>query len=119
MELYTSYFGHMLSIRASVVCISIARSQPRGVSLLQLPELAPTYNMLMRYRTDGDWGAYKRDYAEHVLSRLKPEEVVQTIMKLSGGRSAALLCWERKGANCHRHLVADWLYKAGYHVKEL
>lgn len=31
----------------------------------------------------------------------------------------ALVCYEKSGDFCHRHIVADWLNQAGYDVKEL
>jgi uncharacterized protein (DUF488 family) len=30
-----------------------------------------------------------------------------------------LLCYEKSGDFCHRHLVAEWLRRYGYEVKEL
>ena len=47
-----------------------------------------------------------------------PETIMQEITRLSGGKDAAILCFERDPAQYHRSLVARWLRKAGYEIAE-
>ena len=35
-----------------------------------------------------------------------------------GCEAVALLCYEKDAAECHRHVVADWMTKAGIEVVE-
>lgn len=63
--------------------------------------------------------SYIQMYNGQVLARLNPGGVVKMIEQLSGGRDCALLCYEKPGDFCHRHLIADWLNKSlGIGVEE-
>lgn len=53
-----------------------------------------------------------------MLRYLSQEKVVADLEKLSGGKDIALICYEKSGSFCHRHVVARWLGKAGFVVKE-
>ena len=37
---------------------------------------------------------------------------------MAGTEDIALVCYEKPGDFCHRHLVADWLNEAGYQCEE-
>lgn len=56
---------------------------------------------------------YEYLYREQTLSRLNPAEVA---MILEG---KTLLCYEKTGDFCHRHIVAKWLKEAGFGCEEL
>lgn len=57
-------------------------------------------------------------YGTDVLNRLSQQEVFAQLSELSGGKDVALIYYEDRGNNCYRHLVAEWLGKAGVIVKE-
>ena len=62
---------------------------------------------------------YIERYNRLVLGTLRVENVVRDIERLSGGRDAALLCYEKPGDFCHRHLLAKWITEeSGVEVKE-
>ena len=42
---------------------------------------------------------------------LDAQRVYEDLERLSNGRDCVLLCYEKSGDFCHRHLVADWLNK--------
>jgi uncharacterized protein (DUF488 family) len=71
------------------------------------PELAPTPEILDRYRDDADWAAYKARFLP--LLRVRgAEEVGREI--LARYRAPCLLCAESTAEHCHRRLVAEyWL----------
>ncbi len=56
---------------------------------------------------------YEYLYREQTLSKLNPAEVA---MILEG---KTLLCFEKTGDFCHRHIVAKWLREAGFECEEL
>lgn len=118
MNLYTTYFSRVRALPETIVPISIALWPPQGWNYPCIAFLAPPRSLLTKYRADNDWNAYVDKYQSSVLDKYKPEAVVQHIMELTGGKDAALVCYERPEKDCHRHLVADWLQKAGYHIKE-
>ena len=110
--LYTSYFANIRNLPASIERISIAhwppRWQKRDVSL-EYRKLAPPSDVLEKYKRDGDEEYYIREFQRCVLGRLNPGEVVRELHALTDKPHIALLCYEKPGKFCHRHLVAEWL----------
>lgn len=54
---------------------------------------------------------YTEMYKRNVLSQHYPSSIVEKIRRLSQGKDCALLCYEKPGEFCHRHILADWLNK--------
>lgn len=76
-----------------------------GMGYVHLPVLAPTKEMLDRYKKDnGGWEAYEQQFIQLMRQR-KIEDTVER-GTLSGG---CLLCSEDKPHHCHRRLVAEYL----------
>ena len=96
------------------MAISVARYSPRWYQGPQLLAVAPTSFMLSGACSHEE---YLRKYDE-ILSRLNPKHVVDAIVTMSRGRDVALCCYEKPGDFCHRHLLAEWLNKNGFEVKE-
>ncbi|MBS3782850.1 MAG: DUF488 domain-containing protein [Anaerolineae bacterium] len=69
------------------------------------PELAPTPEILDRYRDDGDWAAYETRFLP-LLERRTAEQVGRKI--LARYRAPCLLCAESTAEHCHRRLVAEY-----------
>ena len=70
-----------------------------------LKDLAPTQEMLDRYKKGGeDWATYEQEF----LSLMRERRIEKTISKevVDG---ACLLCSEDKPHHCHRRLVAEYL----------
>jgi uncharacterized protein (DUF488 family) len=76
-----------------------------GMDYLHLPALAPTQEMLDRYKKDGgDWQDYERQF----LDLMRERRVDETIPK-EAIADGCLLCSEDKPHHCHRRLVAEYL----------
>lgn len=115
MKIYTSYFGNMRAFaKKGIVAISIARYSPRWYRGVRYTEVAPTSYMLSDSCSHEE---YLREYDE-ILYNLNADEVVNKIKVLSQGKDVALCCYEKPEDFCHRHLLAEWLTKNGYEVKE-
>ncbi len=76
-----------------------------GMDYVHLPTLAPTQEMLDRYKKHhGDWKSYELQFLELMRQRrvekTTPREVIA---------DACLLCSEDKPHHCHRRLVAEYL----------
>lgn len=84
--------------------VSIARRAPDGFSGREYKKLAPKLWFFKKYKEDGDKEFYIDRYREEVLAFLDPHRVVEEL-----GSDAVLLCWEKPGKFCHRHIVADWI----------
>lgn len=76
-----------------------------GIEYVHVLELAPTQELLGRYRNEGrDWPAYERDFLELIANR-KVEQSLPTEL-FDGG---CLLCSEDQPHHCHRRLIAEYL----------
>ena len=120
--IYTSYFGNLRRIEK--VCpnlfpVSIALYPPNWFRGARYRKLAPTADILREWKEKHDVERYTKRFCDEVTSHLNRDEVIKDLMKLSNGHDAALLCYERPGEFCHRHIVAQWLNRGGYKCEEL
>lgn len=97
----TSYFGKSLN---NPKAVSIAITSPPEFKGKHYKKLAPPFSLLIKYKKDGNALFYTKHYYSEVLNKLNPKQVFEDL-----GEDAVLLCWERSGTFCHRHLVAQWL----------
>lgn len=115
MKIVTSYFAKQRAFeKEGYVAISVSRYSPKWFRGPVLIDVAPTSFMLSGACNHEE---YLRKYDE-ILRKLNPKSVVDKIEFLSRGKDVALCCYEVPGDFCHRHLLADWLNKNGYEVKE-
>jgi hypothetical protein len=108
----TSYF---IKSAGHPKAISIAGRAPKIFKGREYKILAPKIWFFQKYKLDGDVQFYTEQYQAEVLDPLDPKEVLRDL-----GEDAVLLCWEKPGEFCHRHLVAQWLKeKLNMEVTEL
>lgn len=114
MKIYTGNFGNIKKYReAGLTTVSIARFN-RWYAGEKLMDLAPTPAMIH------DPEEVYTPKFESILQNQTPGQVFNKLENLSGGKDIVLLCYEKEGEFCHRHLVADWLKKnLNIEVKEL
>lgn len=104
-RLHTSYFNSGEWETKDVV--SIAGKSPEWYHGAEYKKLAPSFWFFEKYKRDGDKAFYTEQYYKEVLNKLDPKEVYYEL-----GRNTVLLCWEKPGEFCHRHIVAEWLTNA-------
>ena len=77
-----------------------------NIEYVHVPELAPTQEMLDRFKKgrDADWASYERQFLD--LMRSRRVEAALSPESLDG---ACLLCSEDRPLHCHRRLVAEYL----------
>lgn len=88
-----------------------------GMSYVHLPVLAPTRDMLDRYRKGGvDWGWFESGFLNLMKERAIEEVVSPEVLE-----DSCLLCTEDSAQYCHRRLVADYLSEhwGGVEVRHL
>jgi len=86
--------------------VSIAGKSPAWYAGKQYKKLAPKYWFFKKYKDDVDKGFYIEHFKKEVLETLDPQKIYEEL-----GENAILLCWEKPGEFCHRHLVSEWLSK--------
>lgn len=123
--IHTSYFSKYKGDNG--VCIALGAAWYKGP---RAPELAPYPKLIQWYKwacsqintlENKDYAAIKRKEIEETykkeylrqLSLLNPEEIYN---KYNG---KVLLCFEKPGDFCHRHILAEWLRNAGFQCEEL
>lgn len=116
--IYTSYFAKLKSLPEDVVPISICGKAPDWYTGYQYKKLAPKYDFFMKWKETQDNDYYIDCFNKQVLNNLNVDEVLEELYKLSNNKDIVLLCYETPDKFCHRHLVADWLNKSGFHCEE-
>lgn len=118
--IYTTYFAKLKKLPDNVVPIAICRWLPEQLrcTCFHYKELAPPVDIYTDYKHTGDTVQFTNSYTERVLSKLDPHYIEQALRKWVGDRDFALVCYEKSSDFCHRHLVAEWLRKAGYVCEE-
>ena len=113
----TSYFARLKEISYPV---SICGRAPEWYKGPQYKKLAPKLWFFQLYKSgDLDAKGYTEAYKEEVLAPLDPKEVYEKLCSFYNTSEVTLLCYEKPGDFCHRHLIADWLNAAGYDVQEM
>lgn len=118
--IYTSYFAKLKSLPEHIVPISICGKAPDWYKGLQYKKLAPKYDFFMEWKKNHDNDYYIKCFNEQVLDELNARRVIEDLEHLTGHyvSDIALICYEKSGDFCHRHLVADWLNENGFKCKE-
>lgn len=113
LTIYTSYFGNLRKVReAGLLPLGIVRYMPKYITgVANFQDLAPTKEIF----GSENW---EERFRQH-LKLLDAKAIVKRLEYIAGIDTLCLLCYEKPPDPCHRHLVADWLRKAGYDVKEL
>jgi len=94
--------------------VSIALKTPLGFKGTIYTKLAPTYDLLNKWKNKKiNEKEYTEEYLQ-ILNKLDPHKIYQQL-----GEDAILLCYEKSGDFCHRYIVANWFKKYGYDVEEL
>ena len=116
--IYTSYFGNLKNIGDEMVPIAICGKSPNWYHGPEYKKLAPKYKFFMEWKENHDNDFYIRHFEDEVLSKLDIRRVCNELFNLTGSKNIALVCYEKPGDFCHRHLVADWFGRYGVEVKE-
>ena len=115
------FYGTQLSKLPNIVVIS--RTLTHGTEMM-LDRLGITYTTCKKLQPDWSTmvGPYKEgrltaeEYTKRYmvqLEKLDPHELVGEL-----GLDAVLVCYEKPGEFCHRHIVATWLQSHDYDITE-
>jgi hypothetical protein len=120
--IYTTYFAKLKKLPENIIPIAICAKPPAGYTGPVYRALAPKYDFFAKYKITGDTAEFTENYYGQVLNQLNPVKVVTELYYQLGVApntcDIALVCFEKSTDFCHRHLVADWLQKAGYACEE-
>lgn len=111
MEIYTGQFSLAETYAENdlVVC-SIARYDPPWFTGIKFKDLAPSKELLERYRKGGlSFGLFAKEFLAY-LETVDFQPILEAFDELTNEYAGIVLCcYENKTQFCHRHLVANYL----------
>ena len=131
--IYTSYFAKIKKFPENVVPVAICAKVPDWYTGARYLKLAPKYDILMKYKDDHNEADYIECFNRTTLAGLDPVVVLGELQFLldifyniklddvlfeNPDWHVVLICYEKSGEFCHRHLVAEWLRNHGVECKE-
>jgi uncharacterized protein YeaO (DUF488 family) len=108
----------MNKLPSYLVPVSIAGKTPDFYKGYEYKKLAPKWNFFKVWKETHDNEYYIKHYQEEVIDKLVFKEVLTDLLILTNSYDLCLLCYEKSGDFCHRHLVADWFTKNGVKCEE-
>lgn len=114
MKIYTSYFAQLKQWQREgkdmegYAAVSISLWPPRGWKGFEYKALAPEKDILADYKAGRiDEKGYTARYLAQ-LSEMNPSKVLEDLKNLTGKENIILLCYEKSGDFCHRHIAKRW-----------
>lgn len=109
MKIYTSYFANLKNLeKDDIVPIGICCYPPKWFKGPNFRAIAPSPDILEKCKSSH--AEYEKRYRTEVLSLFKDANILlERISFISGGKDAALCCYEKPSDFCHRHILAKWL----------
>ena len=116
--IYTSYFSSKKYNKEDGISIARYNKFWDGESyplLYPSASLLTWWKSLTKKQQSNIWlrDQYEQAYFAETLNKLDPHIVAAEL------EGKVLLCYEKSEDFCHRHIVAEWLERYGYEVKEL
>ena len=118
--IFTSYFAKLKNLPDNAIPVSICGKAPDWYKGCQYKKLAPKYSFFSKWKETHDDDYYIQHFYEEILNTLNANEVIKEIYSLiqDKDKDIILICYEKPGDFCHRHLVAEWLTEYGYPTEE-
>jgi uncharacterized protein YeaO (DUF488 family) len=127
--IYTSNFASIRKFKADkTIQLSISRYTPKWLKEDDITDnieiLAPSKELLLNYKSGK---VTKEEYIKIYIEGIEEIENTKKFKRLleklkevnERGYDIFLLCYEKKGDFCHRHLLSDFLNKKyGFKIKE-
>lgn len=110
MKIYTSYFAQLRKMPREIVPVSIAVSTPPWFRGAAYKEVAPQYDAVCRFKAGTiSWDEFSYLYQANILRFKDPRKTVNDLQCLADGRDVAVMCYEKSGDPCHRHIFSAWM----------
>lgn len=109
LEIKTSYYANSKNYEG-YVRVGISRYAPQGSCDLRLLDFAPSAKTLFSYK-DGriNEKEYEKEYLSDLEKLYKNKRIDVLVNWLKRYKKVVLLCYEKKGNFCHRHILSKYL----------
>ena len=113
--IYTGYFARLKTYKeAGLVPVSVTRWTPKWFEGKECKALAPSADLLARYKNGiTNTEAFTEEF-EAMLDSIDIKKVLEDLTE-EGSTDIVLLCFEKNGDFCHRHIIAKHL-KSKYDI---
>lgn len=120
MKIYTSYFAKVDELKKNGICpVAICGGLPKGYTGLWYKKLAPKWSWFKIWKETRDNDYYIKCFNRDVLDKLTLDTVIYDLDVITNEAPViALICYEKPGDFCHRHLVAHWIGEKLYGKNE-
>lgn len=120
--IFTGYYAKLNSYKnLGLEPIAISGKRPDFYEGLYYSDFAPRYEMFQRWKNKEITNeGYVKEYKAY-LDTLDKKEIKKDFEQYSKeGKHCILLCYEKSGEFCHRHVLADWLEEMfGWRIEEI
>lgn len=91
--------------------ILITRHYPRGVKKEHfdkwIRELSPSKDLLTEYKKgDLNWKKFQTTFVKQ-MNNTQSKEILSSLANVAKNKNITLLCYEKDGENCHRHIIQN------------
>ena len=121
-KMYTGYFAKLKTYQENgLIPISICGKAPDWYTGYQFKTFAPKWAFFNEWKNGshkGDNDYYITHFNAEVLAPLDYTSILNKLVRYGDLDKIVLLCYEKPGDFCHRHLVAKWLTECGTECKE-
>ena len=117
---YTSYWAMSNLLKSNnIVPIGISRYPPKNiVGIDSFKTLSPPLKLFLDIKSNLiSAEEYDLKYRDYLLS-LDVNLIYSKLLEISRGSTFALICFEKPGDHCHRHLASEWFINNGFPFKE-
>lgn len=119
--IYTGYYAKLKKYKEfGIEPVAISGKVPDFYEGFRYPDFAPRYNFFKKWK-DGeiDNKGYEKEYRAHLDMLVKDDIEFDFKEYNTQGHDCVLLCYEKPGDFCHRHILANWLEENfGFKVEE-
>lgn len=119
--IYTGYYAKLKVYKeAGLTPIAVSGKRPDFYEGLYYPDFAPRFEVFQQWKKGEITNEqYMQKYRFH-LDTLDNNELKKDFQLYNvEGNDCVLLCYEKTGDFCHRHVLADWLEENfGFRVEE-
>lgn len=96
--------------------VLITRFYPRGIHRSHfhewVPCLSPNPELLFQYKEGRiNWNSFKHSFLVQLQNEVDSLDAILALYDWSRSHEVTLLCYEKSGQPCHRHLVRDIIEK--------
>lgn len=100
--------------------VSISYIRPREYKGMHIQSFAPSKKLFEDYKNGLTPEEYEPRYREQISKLNDIHALFEIMAKQAKGRDILLLCYEKRNAFCHRHILSDIIFERyGYRIAEL